>query len=268
MSLLIPSFKTGFARSAAESEYPGLWKGLRGSWCPFLGPTGLTLYDWSGYGNHGGIVNIAAVNAWTATRKGWAVVYDGSDSYTDIDAAVLASAVGEFSVHLLCHANTSALDDILITGNKAGGNAGDWQVNEFSGNNIRFFYDNATSLDTTGNEFTTGTWHSIVCRLSPAGASIWFAGQQVKSNGVAGVVGGNGQNVRVGRQTNDSGEFDGRVAAAAMWDRALAPSEIQLQHAIPGAQHQLRRRVYATAVALGGTILPQMIQQGLYAGAS
>jgi hypothetical protein len=46
----LPSFKQGFARSAAESEFPQLWRGLLGAWVPALGRCGNVLRDASGRG--------------------------------------------------------------------------------------------------------------------------------------------------------------------------------------------------------------------------
>ena len=53
----IPSYKSGYARSAAESSVPHLWDGLKGLWMPTLGRTGLTLRDVSGNRNHGTLTN-------------------------------------------------------------------------------------------------------------------------------------------------------------------------------------------------------------------
>ena len=44
-----PTYGTGFARYAAESAYPELWRGLVGCWSPALGATGGQLLDWSGH---------------------------------------------------------------------------------------------------------------------------------------------------------------------------------------------------------------------------
>jgi hypothetical protein len=63
----MPSYSQGFARYAAQSEAPGLWRGLVGSWCPFLGPTGLTLRDWSGHHNHGTLTTMEPAVDWVVT---------------------------------------------------------------------------------------------------------------------------------------------------------------------------------------------------------
>ncbi len=52
-----PTYGTGFARYAAESAYPELWRGLVGCWVPSLGATGEELLDWSGNRNHGVLTN-------------------------------------------------------------------------------------------------------------------------------------------------------------------------------------------------------------------
>lgn len=68
-----PSYPAGFARSAAESANPGLWRGLVGAWVPALGVTGGTLHDVSGRGN-----DVTA--AWSADETS-AVITDRGLAY-------------------------------------------------------------------------------------------------------------------------------------------------------------------------------------------
>jgi hypothetical protein len=51
------SYANGFAPRDGRPLYPELWRGCVGAWAPCLGPTGLTLRDWSGFGNHGTLTN-------------------------------------------------------------------------------------------------------------------------------------------------------------------------------------------------------------------
>ena len=55
--------------------------GLVGAWCPSLGPSGYTLLDRSGRGNHGTLKNMDAGSDWKAQTIGWAL------SFTDGQAA-------------------------------------------------------------------------------------------------------------------------------------------------------------------------------------
>ena len=74
-----PSYQSGYARNASESENPKLWDGLVGAWMPSLGVTGETLRDVSGNGNHGTLTGMDAASDWVATSKGLALEFDGSD---------------------------------------------------------------------------------------------------------------------------------------------------------------------------------------------
>lgn len=77
MSILKPSYATGYAKNASQSAHPNLWDGLVGAWMPSLGVTGETLRDVSGNGNHGTLTNMDAATDWVATSKGLALDFDG-----------------------------------------------------------------------------------------------------------------------------------------------------------------------------------------------
>ena len=72
-----PSYKSGYARSSAESANPGLWDGLTGAWVPQLGQIGLVLQDMSGQGHHGAMVNMEATD-WLREGGVLGLNYDGS----------------------------------------------------------------------------------------------------------------------------------------------------------------------------------------------
>ena len=59
-----------------------LLTGLVGAWCPSLGPSGYTLLDRSGRGNHGTLTNMDA-GAWVGSN-GWALSFDGTNDYVVI----------------------------------------------------------------------------------------------------------------------------------------------------------------------------------------
>jgi len=59
-----PSYKAGCAKSAGESAYPQLWRGLRTAWVPALGNTGTTVRDLGP--NKRDLTIALANNVWTA----------------------------------------------------------------------------------------------------------------------------------------------------------------------------------------------------------
>lgn len=75
------SYHNGFAPRDAEPIYPQLWRGCVGAWSPLLGPSGLTLRDWSGFGNHGTLTNMAASSDWVVSGGRYALDFDGTDDH-------------------------------------------------------------------------------------------------------------------------------------------------------------------------------------------
>ncbi len=90
-----------------ELRYPSLWRGCVGAWNPGLGPSGLTLRDWSGFGRHGTLTNGAA----SVTSQGkYAVVLDGTNDY------IVASRTAQIAaVSMWVLVNSTAGDRRLIS---------------------------------------------------------------------------------------------------------------------------------------------------------
>ena len=78
------SYQTGFAPRDFPPRYPQLWNGCVGAWCASLGPTGTTLRDWSGFGQHGTLTGLTIANAWTAKQGKWANTLAGASGYISL----------------------------------------------------------------------------------------------------------------------------------------------------------------------------------------
>lgn len=90
--MLPASYHTGFAPRDGYPAYPELWRGCVGAWAPCLGPTGLTLRDWSGRQNHGTLTNMVPGDDWVVGGGRYALDFDGTDDYASVP--VLAPARG------------------------------------------------------------------------------------------------------------------------------------------------------------------------------
>jgi hypothetical protein len=76
------SYANGFAPRDGQPLY-SLWRGCVGAWNPGLGPTGLTLRDWSGYGNHGTLTSMDPGTDWTTTLGRYSLDFDGVNDVVD-----------------------------------------------------------------------------------------------------------------------------------------------------------------------------------------
>ena len=79
--ILPASYSNGFAPRDGRPLYPELWRGCIGAFAPCLGPTGLTLRDWSGYGNHGALTNMDAGTDWVVSGGRYGLDLDGTNDH-------------------------------------------------------------------------------------------------------------------------------------------------------------------------------------------
>lgn len=88
-----PSRALGFASPASPwwtyARYPDLWKGCVGYWAPLLGPSGATLFDVSGYANHGAIANADMSSSWVGGQQGGEFQFDATDAYAALSSILL-----------------------------------------------------------------------------------------------------------------------------------------------------------------------------------
>jgi hypothetical protein len=72
-----------------ELRYPSLWRGCVGAWNPGLGPSGLTLRDWSGRGTHGALTGGPS---FVVNQGRYAVELDASNDYIDLGSKNLLTS--------------------------------------------------------------------------------------------------------------------------------------------------------------------------------
>lgn len=99
--MILPgSYTNGFAPRDGFPLYPSLWRGCVGSWAPCLGPTGLTLRDWSGYGRHGTLTGMDPATDWVVNEGRYTLDFDATNDYVacgtipELNGASAASLTG------------------------------------------------------------------------------------------------------------------------------------------------------------------------------
>jgi len=244
-----PSYTQGFARSAAESAYPNLWRGLVGAWLPSLGPTGATLRDVSGRGNHGTLTSMDPATDWVMTEKGWAVNFPDATDYVAIGNPVsLQMPTGGLSVFAWINTPTSENGQGIVNKGAIFASGLNYGLGILSNNLYWQSRTASAGIWTFGTSFTTtnawafvgGTWDGTA---SAGGARIWVNGQQKNQATPSATTIETGADLRFGLGTLGTFDFEGMMGPVFIYNRALSPNEIQQLYIDPLAPARLRRWV-------------------------
>ncbi len=267
MSLYVPghtpSWKQGFARNAAESAAPGLWKGLAGLWAPGLGPTGLTLRDLSGFGNHGTLTNMDPATDWGTTgQRGIPRALDFGN-HDSMESVVVPRNQFPYLAQLTVSAwvNVSNNSSLGIKGVMADwGVSGDasWLLGVDIGSGFNPIKLTAQIHDgSTTDTFAPVAdidarfkWRQIAMTYDGTTLKVWLDGREWGSTGSVLVLDDTGNDIVMGNSTASSNTqgLPGMATDFSIWNRVLLPSEIQQLHEDPMARFRRRVQVFPTAV--------------------
>jgi len=251
---LVPSYAQGFARCAAESEYPGLWHRLRAAWVSALGNTGSSVHNVVSGGEPMVMQNMVPSAAWAVGQHGWYLHGDGTGADNlETSTSYLQDDFTKFS--MVCRwrgawSNTKGHLGRVV-------NAGDGSLYLGCGNGaneIRFLVNGVTAnancevVDAT--VWGTTQWNvSIGIRYAANDHKLFVNGIESATSAVntgsIAPLAPNGWSL-LSLVLN---EFIGDVDVGLFYDRALTPPELMQLGTDPVAPFRLRRRVYAASAA-------------------
>ncbi len=248
-----PSWKSGFARNAAESAYPGLWKGLISAWFPSLGPTGLTLRDISGRENHGTLENMDPATDWVTTERGWALDFLAASSQYVVGTAKPITAPLSVSGWFRSTSSTAVQQVFqLADGSKQAQN---WRLllrGDIGGDIVQWAAQATVFLASSSvGGYTVGKWHHVVgVEFSSANRLVYLDGVPGIQNSTSSTPTGINQfSVGAARDTTPDGYFHGMIANVALYNRALSLNEIQFLYGKPMAIVWPQAKVFPGAAA-------------------
>ncbi len=250
MSLIRPSYKQGFARNAAESEHPGLWTRLQGAWFASLGASGSTFFDWGGRRLD---ASPTGTITWAPGRLGWQSEL-GTNAYWSFPEISL----GKRYTLLATVTRLQVFGHYLLRG---------FDINQMG----MFLLDSPERIYQYLSDGTNVNINISIPVGEPIQIGITREGTSTIQYYRNGVNVGSDNCTDVAMSVSQMGAVGARQNAihmTACWDRALTPSEIAIQYDDHRALIRPRSRVIVKTPAAGGTILPQMIQQGLYMGSA
>lgn len=238
------SYANGFAPRDGLPLYPELWQGCVGAWNPGLGPTGLTLRDWSGYGIHGTLTNMASDTAWVRNQGKTALNFDGSNDSVIASALTIGAVEGTISTWVRPDTWTgnATIFSMRTT---------DFLEALHNGGTLLFRYGNG-SAGTSLTLPTVGVWsHLAFVYNTASGLQYYINGNLSLSTNPTWPAIDVGGNLVIGNLDGSNLPFDGLISDFRVYIRAISTSEIRLLASRPGIAYErtLRRRSSAAVAA-------------------
>lgn len=268
MRLFAANHHLGFARSAVESAHPELWRGLRGSWCPALGNTGILIPDYSGKKNDGTQVGLDAATDWTYDIHGQKLDFVGDGQYitvpNDLGEGQIASILIWVKPTFGYNSGSPFSHNLVGAGSITGGHFYCYYNSSTSGKYYVFSYRFAfgTTITLTGAEFSSDTefkkWTPVVVTFDNVNntQSLWVNGEQQASGTTStGTYPGN-TGWRLFDATLGNQSWTGGGASVQAYDRVLTDQEIKLLSTRPAILHErVDPKVYLFLGAAGSVEL-------------
>ena len=258
--MILPgTYANGFAPRDGQPLYPELWRGCVGAFNPGLGPTGLTLRDWSGRGNHGTLTNMVPGEDWVASQGRYALDFDGVDDSVQVPYSPVFDTVGgcRWSIEAWTLIRTGSATQTVISRGLTGSNRRDYilYAANYSGALFRFELQNSN-----GSEFPTivssaidlNRWYHVAGTCTAAGVAVLYLnGVQIGTSTFRTDVAQTSRQVNIGftQQATPGFPHAGLIDNVCIYNRALSLSEIRLLASRRGiAYEQAPRRRSSSAV--------------------
>lgn len=257
---ITPSYSQGFARSAVMSAYPGLWTKLVGLWAPSLGPSGLTLNDWSGFQNDGVLTGMDPASDWVMTEKGMVLRYSGSGVVDCGNATILDVGTKMTVTVMFRRAQIGVAYEYIVA--KRDGAASSWHILLSQVNDAIRMTGGDVYLDST-QLITDFEWHVVSAVYDNLQYTLYIDGEfdstAAKENGII-----SEPTVQVSIGARWSGyptslyHYTGDIAGVNIYNRVLSFSEIQVLARDPFAPLRLRDSLIPISGAAppAGTVNP------------
>lgn len=250
--MILPgSYANGFAPRDGQPLYPELWRGCVGAFAPCLGPTGLTLRDWSGFCNHGTLTNGATFGL---NSGRYALSLDGTDDYVSLTSGSVRPANITVSawIYVTSAAGTGKFGGVAYSFATTTPTGDDWTVSEYNGS-IRVS-SGSSYYNATSGTITRNTWvHVAMTRASGAIPKAYIDGSEVSLGSGIGLGGGWTAGTAVGRWFAASAySLQGAVGDLRIYDRLLTEKQLKLLASRRGIAYEIAPRRRSSVHVVGG----------------
>ena len=232
--ILPASYANGFAPRDGSPLYPELWRGCVGAWNPGLGPTGLTLRDWSAFANHATLTNGPT---WTPIVGRTAIKLDGTNDYIRLPASASVKGLAAASVSLWYYSTANPLSSsaIFYESTATNGFSRFSIFHQTNGTLLAVFRDSDAGSSftcTDGGLFSLNTMHHLCLTVNAATdyMALYVGGRVGGTNVTAKgsfTSGASANEIAIGQFTSSPfSSVTGYIDDAALWSRGITASEV------------------------------------------
>jgi hypothetical protein len=255
--MILPgSYANGFAPRDDRPLYPELWRGCVGAWAPCLGPSGLTLRDWSGRRNNGTLTSMEPSTDWVPSGGKYALDF-ATDDYVVCGSPGVSSNIWTVAIWALYRSTATSQ---CFWSQYTSGDAGrsflvinyDYISGGVSANQLAFGLSGSgvPELGTGTGTLAVNTWYHIAVRASGSEISLWVNGIQTATKAYTNSI--QQTPITFGRLGNLSAFYlNGQIDDARGYNRSLSGNEIRTLASRRGIAYEMapRRR----SVTVGAT---------------
>ena len=240
--MILPgSYANGFAPRDGQPLYPELWRGCVGAWAPCLGPTGLTLRDWSGRCLNGTLTGMDG-NDWIANAGRYALDFDGVNDYVDCNSS-LGQLDGSTAFTLCFWGRRRVVGAALTVGKRSGASL--ISIAPWIDGNV-YFQISPNFPSVASNSIN---WSCYAMTLSGSVIRGYIDGRQAVSSSGPSTVPTVAANYVIGLEQGIARFSDGFIDDVRVYSRALSAKEISILSSRRGIAYELAPRRRSALVA-------------------
>jgi len=242
-----------------EVQYPRLWEGCVGAWAPLIGPTGLTLRDWS-RSNHGTITNTTSAACWSSNGGKYSLSLDGTNDYAAVGNKASLSLSGPMSFSCWYKSGSGTQNQALIANCESSGALSNYAITfGYTDNKFELWNRASGPTITSTASITDSGWHHYACtRSGSVGAwvlSLYIDGVLDKSAASGLDPAGGTQSTSIGRFGAYPGYYAvGLLDDMRLYNRPLLPSEVRLLSTRRGVAYEVSEMTPFYYVSAGGSV--------------
>jgi hypothetical protein len=235
--MILPgTYANGFAPRDGEPLFPELWRGCVGAWNPGLGPTGLTLRDWSLFKNHGTLTNMDAGTDWVASQGRYALEFDGTNDSVALGYRPVLNLQSPLTICCWCFP-TANVSQAVVYSNMTGSFTG---CETALTTLIPRFWNGSSWFNAT-QPLPANTWSHVAWTNNGTVTQIFINGQLRGSSTHNGPTSNTSIPQHIGSR-NTAIPFIGLLDCLELYNRILSPNEIRLLASRRGIAYEMAPR--------------------------